>query len=143
MLAGEPFIFELCGEIEEWLRTNNLAPNASLFDKIEFEKRKAEEEKERQKILSEHVVGVDAHSVQDYDKSHTIDGTVVTEELFHEWNTNFIREYREVKALNSTVDESKLGMLTGKEIFELAVREKMNLPQVEEENLMVFDESVF
>ena len=40
MLKGEPFIFQLCGELEVWLQDNNLPSNASLFDKKKFENQK-------------------------------------------------------------------------------------------------------
>merc|ERR1719373_603420 len=145
-LRGEPFIFALCGEIEAWLQENNIPSNASLFDRKKFEQAKIKQQEEDEKILRAHVVGVDAHSIQDYDKSHSVDGTAVNDETFAEWNAKFMKDFYEERARNSKNDHPEwLTPPTGKKLFETQAREKLGLGTAEapQSNLMVFDDSVF
>jgi len=144
-LTGEPFIYELTTILEEWLQENNMDPRASLFEKRQFEqKRKAEEERNLE-ILQNHVVGMSAHSVQDYDKSHVVDGTVITDEVFAEWTVKFMLEYRKKQAeemIDAIQDESGGEKLTGKQLFEEKAKAQIVIPE-SEQNLMVFDQSLF
>jgi len=146
MLKGEPFIFQLCSELEVWLEENNLPSNASLFDKKKFENQKQKLREEDQRILEEHVVGVDAHSIQDNDRSHKIDGDAVTDETFAEWSQRFMVDFRKLQEENAKDEHPEWKERpTGKQVFEQNAREKLGLASKEEEgaNLMVFDDSVF
>jgi hypothetical protein len=61
-----------------------------------------------------------AHSVQDFDKSHVVDGTIITDEVFADWTIKFMLEYRAKQAIEMKdiiQDESGGAKLTGTEIY--------------------------
>jgi len=135
-----PFIYDVSCDVQQWLLDHNIASNASVFDQANFEEEKRQKAEDEQRILSNHVVGMTAHSIQDYDRSHQILGTRVTEETFYSWNAEFMTEYRAHQA--SILEENeRLSLPTGKEIF-MEKSAQIVLPTTEE-NVMAFDESIF
>eukprot|EP00484_Ammonia_sp_Unknown_P022757 CAMPEP_0197029852 /NCGR_PEP_ID=MMETSP1384-20130603/9212_1 /TAXON_ID=29189 /ORGANISM="Ammonia sp." /LENGTH=306 /DNA_ID=CAMNT_0042459091 /DNA_START=95 /DNA_END=1015 /DNA_ORIENTATION=+ len=132
---GQPMMFAICTELQEWLIQHNIPGDTSLHDQMKAQK----ELKARLQRLTygdeektDDHTQAEAHCVTDFDVAsyQRAKGTPVTEKAFAKWAKEFLKTYRQQQQEEFDkvfgVDD-KRDKLTGVQIFQQKAKEKLNL----------------